>query len=63
MLFEGPYLDLGPLDFGRAYDVSRDGQRLLVVRVSDEELAPRRFHLIQNWFDELKAKVPAGGAK
>jgi hypothetical protein len=43
--------------------VSRDGQRFLVVQVSDEERAPRRFHLIQNWFEELKAKVPAGGAK
>jgi len=25
--------------------------------------APRRFHLGQNWFEELKAKVPAGGVE
>jgi len=38
--------------------VTRDGQRFLVVQVGDEERAPRRFHLVQNWFEELKAKVP-----
>jgi serine/threonine-protein kinase len=56
LLFTGPYLDAGY--GGRSYDVSRDGQRFLVVQVSDEERAPRRFHLIQNWFEELKTKVP-----
>jgi hypothetical protein len=62
LLFSGPYLDSGPL-MGSDYDVSPDGQRFLVVQVSDEERAPRRFHLIQNWFEELKAKVPSGGAR
>jgi Tol biopolymer transport system component len=51
LLFTGPYLD--------GYDVSRDGQRFLVVRVSDEERAPRRLHLVQNWLEEVKEKVPA----
>ena len=45
------------------YHGSPDGQRFLVVQISEEERAPRRFHLVQNWFEELKAKVPAGGAK
>ena len=53
LIFTGPYLDTG-ID---------DGQRLLVIQVSEEERAPRRFHLVQNWFEELKAKVPAVGAK
>jgi serine/threonine-protein kinase len=57
IIFTGPYLDWGPLD-APEYDVAPDGQRFLVVRVSDEERAPRRFHLVQNWFDEVKAKVP-----
>jgi len=61
LLFTGPYLDSGAY-VGKAYDVSRDGQRFLVVEVNDEERTPRRFHLVQNWFEELKAKVPAGGA-
>ena len=56
LLFAGPYLDSGPIN-PPDYDVAPDG-RFLVVRVSDEERAPRRFHLVQNWFDEVKAKVP-----
>jgi hypothetical protein len=31
------------------------------LQVSDEERAPRRFLLVQNWFEELKAKVPTTG--
>ena len=62
LLFTGPYLDRGVYS-GSVYGVTRDGQRFLVVQVGDEERAPRRFHLVQNWFEELKAKVPAGGAK
>jgi serine/threonine protein kinase/Tol biopolymer transport system component len=58
LIFQGPYLDSGPLA-PPDYDVAPDGQRFLVVRVSDEERAPRRFHLVQNWFDEVRAKVPA----
>jgi hypothetical protein len=58
VMFSGPYLDSG--EFAPSnYDVSPDGQRFLVVRVSDEERAPRRFHLVQNWLEEVKAKVPA----
>jgi len=57
LLFAGPYFDSGPLA-SSDYDVSRDGQRFLVVRVGEEESAPRRFHLVQNWFKELEAKVP-----
>jgi len=62
LMFSAPYLDTGILD-GHTYDVSHHGQRLLVIQVGEEEQAPRRFHLVQNWFEELKAKVPAVGAK
>ncbi|MCU0252392.1 MAG: serine/threonine-protein kinase, partial [Vicinamibacterales bacterium] len=62
LLFTGPYLDRGVYS-APVYGVTRDGQRFLVVQVGDEERAPRRFHLVQNWFEELRAKVPAGGAK
>ena len=49
---------------GRCYDVSADGERFY-VRLSRP--APPRppvthINLIQNWFEELQAKVPAGGA-
>jgi Tol biopolymer transport system component len=44
--------------FGPAgYDVSLDGQRLLIVQEADEESAPRQLHLILNWFEELKRRV------
>jgi dipeptidyl aminopeptidase/acylaminoacyl peptidase len=66
MLFE---FDTAALAAGagacRAYDVTADGQRFLTTQVVP---APKpepvtHINLIQNWFEELKAKVPAGGAK
>jgi hypothetical protein len=45
--------------FGPAgYDVSLDGQRLLVVQQAEEESAPRQIQLILNWFEELRRRVP-----
>ena len=44
----------------RCYDVAADGQRFFIVQ--DDACHPRRavthINLIQNWFEELKAKVP-----
>ena len=65
-LFEFELGDLGfmcsPL---RCYDVAPDGQRFYAVRHGTPPPPPVVTHisLIQNWFEELKAKVPAGGAK
>lgn len=42
----------------RFYDVSPDGQRFLMVK-GDTQAAPRQLRLVVNWFEELKAKVPA----
>ena len=41
---------------GRNYDIHPDGQRFLMVRESS--LADRQIILIENWFEELKARVP-----
>ena len=42
---------------GRSYDITRDGQRLLVlVRVN--EPTRTKLHLVQNWFAELERIVP-----
>jgi len=56
MLFEGPFRADGPF---RGYDVSADGQRFVMVR-ADEQAAARvsQMVLVQNWFEELKARVP-----
>jgi serine/threonine-protein kinase len=48
--------DLGPI--GRNYTVTRDGQRFLVIQSPDGS----SVHMIKvatNWFEELKAQMPA----
>ena len=65
-LFEFSNLDLYFLGSPRCYEVSPDGQRFYVPKsVAPLPPAPVVTHinLIQNWFEELKAKVPTGGAK
>jgi len=44
----------------RGYDVTSDGQRLLGVTVIDRPTppAPPYIHVTENWFEELKARVP-----
>jgi eukaryotic-like serine/threonine-protein kinase len=43
----------------RGYDLDRNGRRFLVMRVRREPVVEiTRINLIQNWFEELKAKVP-----
>ena len=59
MLFEGPYLPT-PLTYPN-YDVSPDGQRLLMLKPFEQAgAAPTQIVVAQNWFDELKQKVPTG---
>jgi Tol biopolymer transport system component len=58
-LFAGPYLPT-PLTFPN-YDVSSDGQRFLMLKpVEQAEAAPTQIVVVQNWFEELKQKVPVG---
>jgi len=49
----------------RCYDVSPDGQRFFVRQTAASVPAPPVTHvnLVQNWVEELKAKVPGGQAK
>jgi hypothetical protein len=56
-LFEGPYF--AALN-GRTYDVSPDGQRFLMIKEGDStgEDSPQII-VVENWFEELKARVPA----
>jgi len=51
-LFEGPYV-LWP----RAYDVARDG-RFLMLKHEPQPVS--QLVLVQNWFEELKAKMKSG---
>ena len=57
-LFEGPYLPT-PRSFPD-YDVSPDGQRFLMLKPSEQTSSLTQIVVVQNWFEELKQKVPAG---
>jgi serine/threonine-protein kinase len=57
LLFEGPFRVDGPF---RGYDVTADGQRFLMVRAVEQP--PDRVTqivFVQNWFEDLKTRVPA----
>jgi len=59
MLFEWDY---APTLNSRTFDVAPDGERFLMIRSAGGEDASRRaIVLVQHWFDELRARVPAGG--
>jgi serine/threonine-protein kinase len=63
-LFGGAYVWGSPL---RSYDVAPDG-RFLMIKLSDEsflsatieEVFPTRIQVVQNWFAELREKMPEG---
>jgi hypothetical protein len=54
VLFEGPWLTT-PLSFPY-YDVTRDGQRFLMLKPADQDNAARQIVVVQNWFEELKRR-------
>jgi Tol biopolymer transport system component len=49
----------------RCYDVAPDGQRFYAMQSPTPPPRPvvTQINLIQNWFEELKAKVPTSGQK
>lgn len=56
LLFEGPYESSYP---ARGYDVAPDGRHFVLAQREQTPAVPlKRFVLVQNWFEELKSKVP-----
>jgi eukaryotic-like serine/threonine-protein kinase len=56
ILFEGRY---GATAIVRPYDVSPDGQRFLMVKHKERApISASQMIFVQNWFEELKARVP-----
>jgi serine/threonine-protein kinase len=56
MLFEGRY---GATAIIRPYDVAPDGQRFLMIKQKDRApISVSQMVLVQNWLEELKARVP-----
>ncbi|MHC4556376.1 MAG: protein kinase domain-containing protein [Planctomycetota bacterium] len=45
---------------GSNYDVSRDGQRFLMVKESEDQPSATQLIVVLNWFEELKRLVPSG---
>jgi hypothetical protein len=58
MLFEGPYVPDSPIT--TCYDVSADGQRFLMLKPVEQAQTAPQIVVVQNWFEELKQKVPPG---
>ena len=60
MLFEGPYVRTAATF--PYYDVSPDGQRFLMLKPSEQtsSLSLNQIVVVQNWFEELKRRVPPG---
>jgi serine/threonine-protein kinase len=54
VLFEGPWLPT-PITQPN-YDVSRDGQRFLMLKPADEDQGARQIVVVQNWLEELKKR-------
>jgi Tol biopolymer transport system component len=60
LVFEEPgYTSGSPIRF---WDISADGQRFLMVKLVERKSQPvTEMILVQNWLEELKRLVPAGG--
>jgi len=59
LLFEGHFLPTPATSPN--FDVSRDGQRFLMVEAAEpEEQSPIQINVVFNWFEELKRRVPSG---
>ena len=56
LLFEGHYQYSGLVSSD--YDVSKDGQRFLMVQSSGPEQTPTQIRVVLNWFTELQQRVP-----
>ena len=65
LLFEGRYFEaraLGPDGGSRAsYDVAPDGKRFLMLKpVASQNAGSGQLHVVVNWFEELRRRVPVG---
>jgi serine/threonine protein kinase/Tol biopolymer transport system component len=60
VLFELPFTNTGGGLGPPPWDVTPDGQRFIFIKPSEDELAPRPIHIIENWFEELKQRVRPG---
>ncbi len=58
-LFEDKYV----AKFGNAfrnYDIDPSGKRFLMIKESEDNVPITELIIVQNWFEELKRRVPTG---
>ena len=55
-VYEGTFFG----EIGPQWDIDPRGERFLVIRraAATEEEIPQELHIVLNWFEELKEKVP-----
>lgn len=61
VVVDGPFLLNIAAFGGRMYDVSRDGQRFLLLKGAEgaqQTAPPPQIIVVQNWLEELKRLVP-----
>jgi hypothetical protein len=58
-LFEGRYA--ADTSVQTNYDVTADGQRFVMIKPSEQELAATQIDVVLNWFEDLKRRVGSGG--
>ncbi len=64
LLIQGAYYGTVGGFTGRTYDISPDGQRFLMLKegaslnADDPFAGLTQIHVVQNWFEELRARVP-----
>ena len=54
-ILQFPYFEAGS---GRTFDIAPDGRRFLVIKPGGDN-TPQSLVVVQNWFQELKRRVPA----
>jgi serine/threonine-protein kinase len=61
VVVDDPYATIIPGCAARMYDVSRDGQRFLMIKAvesAQQAAPPPQIIVVQNWHEELKRLVP-----
>ena len=44
----------------RSYDIHPDGEQFLMIKKVEEEVPRTELIVVENWFEELKRRVPTG---
>ena len=57
LLFRGEYSS-GSASGRTTYDVTADGQRFILAMSAQQDTGPTQLNVVQNWFEELKQRVP-----